>query len=389
MKASALFIVVVCGFVLASCERGDERNEKAEKGEKSSAPRAQAGKPLVLKEEEIKQAGIKVDAVQVGATEELITLTASITPNQERIARVSPRLSGRVSSVAVVQGARVKAGQNLAVLESSELGEARSAYMQAKSEADVAQAGFSRAESLAREEIIPQKELVRAKADAERARAALRAAEDKLRLLGVSPSGTEKREAFASYPLVAPFAGTVIERKAVVGEVAQADEPLFTVADLGTVWLEADVFEKDLGKLAAGAAARITLTAYPDQAFTGKLTYLGDTMDKSTRTVKARIEAPNPDGKLKPGMFATVALRSGATVRAVIVPEEAVTLYQGHSAVFVESQGGFVPRAVEAGPAIGGKVPIRAGLAAGERIVVSGAYELKARLLKSQFATED
>ncbi len=386
MKSVALLVVIVASFVLAACERGEEKNEKAEK---SAAPRAQAGKPLLLKEEEIKQAAIKVEPAQVQATEELITLTATVTPNQERIARVSPRLSGRIASVAVVQGARVKAGQVLAVLESSELGEARSAYMQAKSETDVAQAALTRAESLAREEIIPKKELVRAKADAERAHAALRASEDKLKLLGVSPSGADKRDAFAAYPLSAPFAGTVIERKAVIGEVAQADEPLFTVADLGAVWLEADVFEKDLGKIALGAAARIALTAYPDQSFTGKLTYLGDTMDRNTRTVKARIEAPNSEGKLKPGMFATVALRSNATTQSVLVPEQAVTLYQGHSAVFVESQGGFVPRAVEAGPAIGGKVPIKTGLAPGERVVVAGAYELKARLLKSQFATED
>ena len=386
MKTSALVVVVLSTLAFASCDRGEEKGEKAEK---SPAPRAQAGKPLVLREEEIRQAGIKVEPAQIQSTEELITLTATVTPNQERIARVSPRLSGRIASVSVVQGARVKAAQVLAVLESSELGEARSAYMQAKSEADVAQAALTRAETLALEEIIAQKELVRAKADAERARAALRAAQEKMKLLGVSPSGTEKREAFAAYPLIAPFAGTIIERKAVVGEAAQADEPLFTVADLGTVWLEADVFEKDLAKLVAGAAARITLAAYPDQAFGGKLTYLGDTMEKSTRTVKARIEAPNPDGRLKPGMFATVALRSNASAQALLVPEQAVTLYQGHAAVFIESQGGFMPRAVEAGAPIGGKVPIKAGLAPGERVVVAGAYELKARLLKSQFATED
>jgi cobalt-zinc-cadmium efflux system membrane fusion protein len=88
-------------------------------------------------------------------------------------------------------------------------------------------------------------------------------------------------------------------------------------------------------------------------------------------------------------MFATVALRSNASAQALLVPEQAVTLYQGHAAVFIESQGGFMPRAVEAGAPIGGKVPIKAGLAPGERVVVAGAYELKARLLKSQFATED
>jgi cobalt-zinc-cadmium efflux system membrane fusion protein len=378
---------VLSGIALVSCDRSEEKNEKSEKS--AAASRTQAGKPLVLKEEEIREAGIKVEAAQLQTTDELVTLTATIIPNQERIAKVAPRLPGRVASVTVAQGARVKARETLAVLESSELGEARSAYMQAKSEAAVAEAALARVESLVREEIIPQKEHLRAKSDAERARAALRAAEDKLRLLGVSPSVAEKREAFAAYPLTAPFSGTIIERKAVVGELAQADQALFTVADLSTVWLEADVFEKDLAKLGVGLAARIAVTAYPDKSFTGKLVYLGDTMDKATRTVKARIAAPNPDGNLKPGMFATAVLQSNSTAQALLVPEQAVTLYQGHPAVFIEASGGFTPRAVETGPAVGGKVAIKAGLAPGERIVVAGAYALKARLLKSQFATED
>lgn len=384
MKRGAMPIVLMSVIALVSCERPQEINEKA-----PVASRAQAGKPLALNEEEIRQAGIKVESAQLQTAQERVALNATITPNQERIAKVAPRLPGRIASVAVVQGARVKAGQTLAVLESSELGEARSAYMQARSEARVADAALARAESLAREDIIPQKELVRSRADAERARAALLAAEDKLKLLGVSPSGAEKREPFAAYPLTAPFAGTVIERMAVVGELARADQALFTVADLATMWLEADVFEKDLAKLAVGAAARIELTAYPVESFNGKLTYLADTMDKATRTVKARIEAPNAERRLKPGMFATVSLSSSATVQAVLVPEQAVILYQDRSAVFVETDGRFRPRAVEAGPSIGGKRAIKAGLAPGERIVVAGAYELKARLLKSQFATDD
>lgn len=386
-KVATCLAVVILAIALASCDRPVEKGEKSEKS--SAAARAKAGKSLVLTEEEIERAGIKVETAQLQATEELVTLTATITPNQERIAKVAPRLPGRVSSVAVVQGARVKAGQTLAVLESSELGDARSAYLQSRSEGNVAEAALARAESLVREEIIPQKEYLRARSDAERARAASRAAEDKLRLLGVAPSGVESRETRAAYPMIAPFAGTVIERKAVTGELAQPDQALFVVADLATVWLEADVFEKDLAKLAIGAEARISVAAYPDAAFTGKLTYLGDTMDKATRTAKARIAAPNPDGRLKPGMFASVTLRSSITSQALVVPEQAVLLFQGHPALFVASNGGFAPRAVETGPAIGGRVSIKAGLAPGERVAVAGGYELKARLLKSQYSTED
>ena len=387
MNTATFFIAALSVVALVSCNQPGEKSGKAQKPPADA--QAQTRKPLVLTEEEMRQAGIKIETVELQTMAELVTLTATITPNQEQIAKVLPRLPGRISSVAVAQGARVKAGQTLAVLVSSELGEARSAYLQSRSETNLAEAALARAEGLVREEIIPQKDYLRAKSDAERARAMLRAAEDKLSLFGVALLSAESRDARAAYPLVAPFAGTVIERKAVVGEQAQVDQALFTVADLSTVWIEADAFEKDLAKLSIAGTARITVAAYPNEAFVGKLIYLGDTMDKATRTVKARIEAPNPDGRLKPGMFASAILRSNTTTQALVVPEQAVSLYQGQQAVFVEASGGFVPRAVEAGPAIGGKVTIKAGLASGERIVAAGSYALKARLLKSQFSTED
>ena len=112
-------------------------------------------------------------------------------------------------------------------------------------------------------------------------------------------------------------------------------------------------------------------------------------MDKTTRTIKARVELPNPDGRLKPGMFATAQIRSIATAQALLVPEQAVSLVQGQPTVFVVTAKGFVPRAIEAGTAVEGSIPIKGGLAAGDRIVVTGAYELKARLLKSQISSED
>jgi membrane fusion protein, heavy metal efflux system len=298
-------------------------------------------------------------------------------------------LPGRIVSVAVALGARVKAGQTLTVLESIELGEARSAYLQAKSEAAVAEAALARAEKLVAEEIIPQKDYLRAKADAERARAGLRAATDKLRLLGVPASTLEKQQGDAAYPLVAPFAGTIIEKKAVPGELVQPDQALFTVADLTTVWLEADVFEKDLGKFAIGVPARIAVTAYPDMAFEGRLTYLGDTMDKTTRTVKARVEASNRDGRLKPGMFASAQLPSTATAKALLVPAQAVSLLEGEPTVFVEAATGFAPRRVTTGPTVDEMVEIKEGLVAGDRVVVAGAYALKARLLKSRLGAGD
>ena len=107
-------------------------------------------------------------------------------------------------------------------------------------------------------------------------------------------------------------------------------------------------------------------------------------MDKATRTLKARVEVPNPDGRLKPEMFASVAIAAGGAAKALRVPEEAVVLVQGQPTVFVAERGGYEPRPVELGERAQGYAQIRAGVEPGERIVVSGAYALKARLLKSQ-----
>lgn len=384
---SLVFAAVVAAF-LSACGASGQAADAPAKQAAPAAPAAEKDQGLALSEEDIQEAGIKVEAVQAQMLAAALALTGNITPNQDRIAKVTPRLAGRIAAVPARLGARVEAGQVLARLESIELGEAQSAYWQAKSEAAVAESAFKRAEGLAADDIVPQKDYLRAKADAERARAALRAAADKLRLLGVAPV-PEKPQAEASYPLLAPFAGTVIEKKAVQGESVPADQALFTVADLSTVWLEADIFEKDLGRLRLGAPAKITVAAYPDQSFAGKLTYLADTMDTATRTLKGRIEIANAGGRLKPGMFAEAHVGSNVAAKGLALPEGAVTLIQGQPTVFVATDKGFVPRPVETGHALGGRVPIQAGLAEGERVVVAGAYELKARLLKSQVTTDD
>lgn len=375
-------VILLAALALASC------NAPEEPATQKTKP-ATASNPLALTAEELSQEGITLETVQPQSVKQTITLTGTIVPNQNTIAKVAPRLPGRIAEVRVGLGEHVKAAQTLAVLESIELGEAHAAYHQAKSEASLAEASLDRATQLTVEDIVPKKDYLRAKADAERAQAALAAAADTLRLLGVAPGGADSQQRDAAYPLIAPFTGTIIEKKAVRGELAKPDESLFTVADLSMVWVEADVYEQDLATVNVGMPARITVAAYPDREFSGELTYLADTMDTATRTVKARISVPNADRTLKPGMFATGALVSSASARALVVPEQAVMLLQGQTAVFVATDKGFAARAVETRAAADGRVRITSGLAPGERIAASGVYALKARLLKSQLGTED
>lgn len=359
--------------------QGTQKSPPEKPGEKA------AEKLLDLSDAEIHQAGIKIQKLELQEKADQIVVTATIQANQDRLAHVAPRVPGRIVKVNASLGDRVKPGQALATLDSIELGEARSSYLQAASEAAVVQAGFDRAKRLQTENIIPEKDYLRARAEHEKARAALRAAADKLRMMGVSP----EKLSGSVFPLTAPFSGTVIEKKAVLGELAQPDASLFTVADLSILWIESDLFEKDLGKVKVGAQAAVTVSAYPGEVFKGLLTYISSTMDRETRTVKARVEVPNTDGRLKPEMFATVAIGTGGSVKALLVPEGAVLLLQGQPTVFVAESGGFEPRAVEVGERVQGYAVLKSGVVAGESVVVSGAYALKARLLKSQIGDAD
>ncbi len=363
-----------------------KQTEPAGKDGTTPTPEKQdTGKLLALSAEEAQIAGIKVQKLEPQEKAEQVVVTATIQANQDKLAHVGPRVPGRVVKVNASLGDRVKPGQVLAMLDSIELGEARSSYLQAASETALAQANFERAQRLNADNIIPEKDYLRARAEHEKARAALRAAGDKLRMMGVAP----EKLSGSVFPLSAPFAGTIIEKKAVLGELAAPDQSLFTVADLSTLWIESDLFEKDLGKVKVGAQAAVTVSAYPGEVFKGRLTYISSTMNKETRTVKARVEVPNPDGRLKPEMFASAAINTtGASAKALIVPEDAVLLLQGQPTVFVAESGGFEPRAVEVGERAQGYAVLKSGVAAGESVVVSGAYTLKARLLKSQIGAE-
>lgn len=339
---------------------------------------------LKLSAEEIQTAGIKIAPLQEQDVNEQIAVTATIQANQDKLARVAPRVAGKVTKVMANLGDKVKQGQPLALIDSVEVGEAQSAYAQALTEHALAQASVDRAEKLYADQIIPQKDYLRIRADFEKSKAVLRAASDKRQALGIA-GRTESASAGASvFAVSAPFSGTIIEKKAVLGELGQSDKPLFSIADLSTVWIETNLYEKDLGKIKVGAPALVTTAAYPGETFKGKVTYISSVMDKESRTARARVEVPNPDGRLKLEMFATAAIATSATAKALLLPEEAVVLVQGQPTAFVQEAGGFEARAVDLGDKLHGQVILKAGIKPGEKVVTSGAYALKAKMLKSQ-----
>ncbi len=356
--------------------------EKAAKGAEPVKQEAKDEKGLKLTAEEQERAGIKLEEINSRPFEDFVSVTATIRPNQDRIAKIAPRVEGRVVSVSANLGDNVRAGQSLAVMDSLAIGEAQSALLRAQSSERVAQADFKRAESLSAEEIIPQKELLRARGELERASAESRAASDRLRLLGGSASAGGRAQ--STFALVAPFAGNVIQKKATIGELGSPADAVFTIADLSKVWIEANLTDELLSKVKTGALATVTVGAYPGERFSGRVAYIANVLDKDSRTIAARIEVPNKDGRLKPEMFATANIATGGQLEAISVPDSAILLLQGQPTVFVSEGGGFEPRSIETGEKISGRTVIKSGLKPKEQVVAAGAYALKARMLKSQ-----
>jgi cobalt-zinc-cadmium efflux system membrane fusion protein len=166
---------------------------------------------------------------------------------------------------------------------------------------------------------------------------------------------------------------------------------LFTIADLSTLWVVIDVYEKDISRLRLGTGVKVSVTAFPDRTFKGKISYVSDVVDEKTRTEKARVTVDNSSGLLKPGMFATVLTETpaGGTERLIAVPEEAVLIDGARNYVFIQTAPDrFKRRDVEIGRNLGKRMEVTSGLKEGDPVVVNGAFILKSELKKSELVDE-
>jgi cobalt-zinc-cadmium efflux system membrane fusion protein len=374
-------------------QRAPEAARKAETEKKEAPP-----KGLVkLTSEGVKAAGIEVQTVAATTPTVLISATAVLEMNGDRVARVNPRAAGRAVSVNVSQGDRVRHGQVLAQIDSVDLDQAWSNYLKAKGRLDLAARSARREETLFQKKVSPEKDLLKARQEFSEAEADLVLAKERFRLLGVDvqhlgtdTNGTDQRRPLI--PVCAPLSGAIIEKTVAQGEMVGPEKTLFTVADLSTLWLMVNLYEQDLGQVRTGMQVKLSVSAYPGKEFKGRISYLADVIDEKTRTVKARVTIDNRDGSLKPGMFATASIDSVNDSRAekvIVVPEEAVFLDGSERYVFIhEGNGRFVVRRVSLGPAAGLKIEIKEGLKVGEAVVTKGVFTLKSELKKDMLQGE-
>lgn len=377
------FSVIIFFILLSGCS--SKRPETLEtKVVSSEHAENESGEDVIkLSNAEVQQSHLTIAPAAKTPIQDQLIFTANILANQNRLAHVTPRIEGKLSKVIANLGDHVKAGQTLAEIDSIQMGEARAQFRSSQTDLALAQANYDRISKLYEDKVVPQKQMIESQSALERAKSSLYADSERLRMYGGlgQPSGS-------TYVLKAPFNGIVIEKNAVIGELANPADTIFTIADMSTVWIDADVPERDLQSLDIGKTASITVTAYPDEVFTGKVSYLSNIVDKTTRTVKARIELPNPHLKLRIDMFAKVVLNHATTKDVLVVPNAAVVMLQGIPNVYINENGGFTPRAVELGSRYNEFVEIKSGLTEGEKVVQTGVYALKARQLKSQISDE-
>lgn len=329
------------------------------------------------------KAGIDTGRPSSSGAGESLAVTARVSYNQNHLAQVSARASGVVAEVNVNAGDHVEKGDVLAVVEAPEVAEARSAYRTAAADLTLSQAAYQREKRLVERGISARRDLHEAEAALATASAQVAAARERLVSLGLSEA--DMRGSGLRLAVRAPFAATVTERHAVVGEVVDTSRPLFVVADLSELWLELAVPEDRITSVRVGDRVAARFNTLPGLTFDAEVSWLDSKVDEQSRTIKTRALVANPSGLLKHGMFGEVQLARPGAPGALELPAEAVQQVEGRAVVFVKLQEDLYElRGVTLGGRRGPYVEVREGVTNDDEVVLARSYILKSELLKSR-----
>ena len=356
-----------------------------------AAPAADVDAEVVLTAEQVARAGIKTAVVGMGEAASMRQAPGNVTANAYREVKVTPIAPGILTKVHVELGAAVRRGAPLATISSTELADAQGKYlaMQATLEAD--EKRYLRTQRLVEIGAASRQELEEVTALHHSHETDVAAARQRLLQLGLSPaavSALKGAEQIVSQIVVpAPTDGVITARAANSGQVVALGQELFVITDLSTVWVVGDLYEQDFAAIRVGAGATITTPAYPGLTMRGRVAYIDPRVDAQSRTTKVRVEVPNADGRLKLGMYVTMAFSSPAGREALMIPRVAVQSLGDRQVVFVpvrDEPGKFLSRAVRLGPLSGDAYPVLGGLEPGEAVVTEGSFLLRAEALRNR-----
>lgn len=320
--------------------------------------------------------------IYTGSFVEELRASGRIDFNELFLSRIGANVTGRVSEILGIPGQVVKQGDILAKITSTELTQSQLAYLKARSASQLADQAANRARILYKEDVIALAELQRRESEASSAKAEFRAANDQLRVQGMDQPSIDRLAKSglieSTNNVIATIPGEIVERKINKGQVVQPAEALFTVADLSSLWAVSEIPESNAYLIHKGQKITLIIPALRNAEVEGVVAHVDSIVNPQTRTVVVRMEVPNKDGLIKPGMLATMMIESQPTER-LLVPASAVIREDNHDHVFIrQDDETYRMVTVKLGPEGKGYRPVISGLKEGQEIAVNGAFHLNA-----------
>lgn len=383
MRKLAL-LVMTAVLIVGGCNRSEPKAESQHPDEHAAEKAQSTPGVLRVKAEMLRDLKITTAEVEARPGGEGSMLLGELRVNENAYAEVGAPISSRIINVNAGIGDSVRAGEALALLQSTELGRSRADIISAQSRFELSKQILERKKRLSAERIVAQKDVQEAESNVATAEADLRAAKASVRALGAS---ADEANDSSHYALRSPIDGSVIERFAIKGKMVGAEEVLFKVGDLSNLWLNVQAYERDAVRIKRGSDVLITLPALPGRSISGKVDLVGRSVNPESRTLTVRVVVANRDGVLRPGMSATAWVTPGeAGVATITAPAAALQRLGEDWVVFIPGKQPreFEIRKVGRGRDLGGEIEILNGLSARERVVVDGAFLLKAEADKAR-----
>ncbi len=310
-----------------------------------------------------------------------LRLTGAVAFNAFDTTPVISQISGPVSRIVVTPGQQVHRGEALMYVASPDYSQLLANYLKARDAYQLADKNYQRSKDLLDHHAIAERDLEAAESARSQAAADLGASEQSLKILGITkPEAAVGKPAASEIPVLAPISGEAVERLVAPGQVIQAGATqVFTISNMSSVWVLANVYQKDMPEVRLGDEVSITTDSYPGTEFRGKISYIAPALDPNTRTLQARIDVKNPEGKLKKDMYVVATVQAGTIRNALTVPVAAVLRdSENQPFVYVVGQNNeFARRAVAIGETSGGSMQLTSGVTPGERVVGDGSLFLQ------------
>jgi cobalt-zinc-cadmium efflux system membrane fusion protein len=371
---SAMAIALV--LALTACHSSEQASQMTS----FSANAAKSATPELFTIPQDQMQHVQVVTVAPTTLKRTLRLTGAVAYNAFSTTPVITQVGGPVSRILVVPGQHVKAGEPMLDVSSPDFSQLLDSYLKAADSFRLAEKFYARAQDLFQHHAIAERDLEQAESDRNHAQADLNAAEQGMKILGIkNPEDLAKTPSSALIPVLAPISGEVVERLVAPGQVVQAGQTqAFTISDLSTVWVLANVYQADLAYVHSGDDVVVETDAYPD-SFHGRISYVSPALDPGTRTLQARIVVDNPGEKLKRDMYCTVTVTAGVLSNVVALPNASV-LRDDNNQPFVyvaTSTNQFGRRDVDLGESQNGQTQIIKGISVGERVVGDGSLFLQ------------